>query len=123
MGGNTCDQHLDMAKSCAKIDLMHEILNNIDNKIDKFDNKLEGAVKLAQDQIVQNTTDIALMVQRIDEINREREGESEEREKERKILYSLVSHKNRVGAIIGFITFVLLLYGLDIFKIIKFGGT
>ena len=104
-----CSEHQGLAISCAKIEIMHETLNKIDEKIDEFNKKLDEAVQLAQDGIVQNAKDIALMQHQVKQLY-----------EDRPVLFNMVSYKNRIIGGFGVVGVLLGIYG---FKIFTQGGT
>ena len=104
-----CNEHNDMAVSCRQIGIMHEILDRLDKRTDCFDTKLDNAIQMANDGIVQNAKDIALMQQQMKQLY-----------DERPILFNMVSYKHRIIGGFGVIGVLLGIYG---FKIFTQGGT
>jgi hypothetical protein len=72
---------------------------------------IKGLRSDVQNSVVQNTKDIALLNQRVKQLY-----------DERPLLFKVISYKNRVIGALGIIAFVLVIYGLDIFKVITIGG-
>ena len=96
-----CSVHTDLFSEVhtviSKQEVMHDDIKGLRNDI-------HDAVALAQEGIIQNAKDIALLQAKVEQLY-----------EERPILFNIVSYKNRFIGAIGLIVFVLGIFGLKIF--------
>jgi len=76
---------------------------------------IRDAIALAQDGIVQNTKDIALIQQQWKLHSEDHEKENEALKERNKTLYGIVGLKNRAIGAVGLIGVILTVYGVIIF--------
>lgn len=100
----TCPVHTELFSS---IKVLINQQTTVCDDIKEIRTDIRDAIALAQEGIVQNTKDAALLKQRVDQLY-----------DERPVLFKVVSYKNRVIGAFGVVGILLTVFGLKIF-----GGT
>jgi len=108
-----CSAHTDLF---ANIKVLMNQQISICGDLKDLRTDIRNAIDLAQEGIVQNTKNLAIVEQKLTNHIANQERDDLAVEQREKILYNLVGYKNRIIGAMGVFAFILTIYGVIIYS-------